>query len=65
MLNETIKALLSEQALTVGELSALTGHSPAYVRGALKVLIHDKRVVTVDRRGKYRLGDPSPILDEP
>lgn len=53
---------LQYQSLTAVEISEATGHCEAMVRMQLAELVFADNVITCDRDGTYRLGDPTALL---
>jgi len=53
---------LSKGALTGDELAVEIGLAGAFVSSELAKLVFDARAVTCDRAGRFRVGDPTPLL---
>lgn len=49
--------------LTAAELAEQFGQPEALVRNALAQLVFGERMVTCDRDGRYKLGDPKRIIE--
>lgn len=49
--------------LTCDELSKAVGVTRPFVRQELAQLVFREHAVTCDRAGRYRLGDPTPLLE--
>lgn len=48
---------------TAAEIAAGHGHPEAVIRNTLSALVFDAKSVTCDRSGRYRLGDPTPLIE--
>lgn len=49
--------------LTADELAGAVGLARPYVRQELAALVFREGTVTCDRDGRYKLGDPTPLLE--
>jgi DNA-binding IclR family transcriptional regulator len=48
--------------LTAAELAAKLGANTAVMRNTLSKMVFEDKAVTCDRAGRYKLGDPSPLI---
>lgn len=48
--------------LTADELAAQLGSATATMRNTLSQMVFEDKVVTCDRAGRYKLGDPTPLI---
>lgn len=49
--------------LTAEELAIQFGQTTAAMRNTLAVMVFDEGTVTCDRAGRYKLGDPTPLIE--